>query len=1018
MKVRRKPVRSAPLRKSRSQDRLPTGPAATAALAPLPAPAHPFVVGVGASAGGLQALQLFFGALPDAMPAAFVVVQHLSPDFKSFMVELLGKHTRMRVQRAEHGAEVQAGNVYLIPPKMTLTIVNGQLQLQRADPRRVLHLPIDQFFLSLAEDQQHRGVAIVLSGTGSDGTAGIRAVKEAGGMVMVQSEDSAQFDGMPRSAIATGLADYVLPPDRMAAQLASYLTHPAVSKPQGLVSRRDSDAELLRGEILALLRQQCGVDFTHYKYATIDRRIERRMNVCQIPTMAGYVRHLTQSPREVTLLFSELLINVTAFFRDRTAWDALTKDVLPGLIKALPPGEPFRAWVAGCSTGEEAYSLAIAVSELMDKLRLHRQVKIFATDIAKDALATGARGYYSPSEVAGVSPTRLQEYFVTENTGYRVKTRLREMVVFANHNILGDPPFTKLSLISCRNLLIYLQAPMQQRLLTLFNFALRDEGALFLGSSESIGDATDRFHALAPRANIYRNRRSSQPPPPIPSTGGNSRLTSVTGGGGAAPAVRRAVARVTAGEAPSLEDIHRRIVEEFTPACLVIDSRDDVLHVVGRGGDYLKHPPGGFTRNIFKLTAHNLANALRSALIRGQQKGDCFTHENVRFKEGRKTVAVRLHVRPLCDRSGQPTGTRLVLIEPQPIAVPGRKGDRRSNESQTERIGDLERDLSLTRDSLQATVQDLETSNEEIQAANEELLASNEELQSTNEELQSVNEELHTVNVENQNRIEELSQLTNDINNLLATAAIGVLLVDQQLRIRRASRSALLALDLTEADLGVPVETVARILHAPDLPQLVERVIRGGQAEEKELARLGLGRWLLLRCVPFRSDTGRIEGVVLSLIDLTERHEAEKRLLAQASITQSVLDTMDANVAVIDRDGRILYVNRAWRAAGGDAAPSPMNLDVGANYFDACSAAERAGVTAAAAALVGMRQVLRGESARFAYDYTNEGPAGETWYRLHVVPLSPNESGLAIAHYNITPARLGDRSAAVRPTAS
>jgi two-component system CheB/CheR fusion protein len=969
------------------------------------APSELFVVGVGASAGGLQALQSFFGALTEPVPAAFVVVQHLSPDFKSFMVELLAKHTTMHVQAATHGTTVAAGNIYLIPPKMTLTIVKGRLHLERVDPRHGLHLPIDRFFLSLAQDRSHHAVAVVLSGTGSDGTAGVRAIKDAGGLVMVQSEESAQFDGMPRSAIATGLSDYVLAPDKMAAQLTAFFRRPSLVQGDALSGRRPRNSEALLAEVFALLRSHCGVDFTHYKAATVDRRIERRMSVCQIPSLADYARHLGQSPRELTLLFNELLIGVTSFFRDRPAWDILGKDILPTLLKNTPPAEPFRAWVAGCSTGEEAYSLAMLIAEQMDKLRMHRAVKIFATDISKDALSAAARGLYSPSEIVGLSPTRLQQFFVKENTGYRVKTRLREMVVFANHNLLSDPPFTKLSLVSCRNLLIYLHSAMQQRLLTLFSFALRDDGVLFLGSSESIGDATDRFQAIATRANLYRNRRVGQAPPPL--SPASSRLVRVAAE--TSTTLQRAVSRITVGDVPSIDDINKRIVEEFAPACLVIDGRDDVLHVLGNAGDYLKLPPGGFTRNVFKLTAHNIANALRSALIRAQQKNDTFTYENVRFKTGRKETVVRLHVRPVTDRQGKPTGVRLILIETKATlaatkdAATGAKVSRREART-SQQIGALERDLSLTRESLQATVQDLETSNEEIQAANEELLAANEELQSTNEELQSVNEELHTVNAENQSRIEELAQLTNDINNLLATAAIGVLLVDPELRVRRASRSALLTLDLTEADLGMPIETVARVLPMAELPALAERVMRSGQPEEKEIERPGTGRWWLVRCLPFRNELGKTNGVVVTLIDLTDRHESEKRVLTQSAMTQGVLDAMDASVAVIDRDGRILYVNKAWRSTGSSAPlPAPHGLDVEDNYFAACTEAERLGSGPAKTTLHGLRQVLRGELSHFTHDYTNNNLDEPRWYRVHAVPLQSANGGLAIAHFNITP---------------
>ena len=970
-------------------------------------PLETFVVGVGASAGGLQALQEFFGAFKQVPHAAFVVVQHLSPDFKSFMVELLTKHTRMTVQRAEQNLAIKPGNIYLIPPKITLTITGGRLQLRKADPRRGLHLPIDQFFISLAADQQHRAVAIVLSGTGSDGTAGVRAVKDAGGMVMVQSEETAQFDGMPRSAIATGLADYVLPPAKMPEQLATYLSHPLLTKRRAIGGRRGEDLDGTLAEIFHLIRTQCGVDFTHYKPATIDRRIERRMSVCQIDNIADYGRHLAQSAREVTLLFNELLIGVTSFFRDRPAWETLEKDVLPGLLKAIPPNETVRMWLAGCSTGEEAYTLAMIVAEQMDKLKMHNPVKIFATDISKESLASAARGYYSPTEAAGLSAARLAQFFAKESSGFRVKTRLREMVVFANHNLLSDPPFTKLSLICCRNLLIYLQAAMQQRLLTLFSFALRDEGVLFLGSSESIGDATDRFHPLSTRANLYRNRRVGQPPPMLISPSRVVRPTST------ASAIQRAAARVTAGEIPTIEEINRQIVSEFAPACLVIDSRDEVQHILGQAGDYLKFSAGGFSRNVFKLTAHNLANALRSALIRAQKKGDSFTYDNVRIKDGRKTQIVRLHVRPLADKHGKPTGSRLVLIEKQP--PPPRSGGRdrsyRHNPQDHQRISDLERDLSLTRDTLQATVQDLETSNEEIQAANEELLAANEELQSTNEELQSVNEELHTVNTENQNRIEELTKLTNDINNLLATAAVGVLIIDDQLRVRRASRSALLLLELTDADLGVPIETISRILHVGDLAAMAERVARNGQLEEREIEHPGGGRWLLLRCAPFRNEIGRIQGVVLVLVDLTERHLSEQRLLAQSTVTQGMLDALQAQILVLDRDGRVVHKN--W----GEFAPSHddsmlWNVNIGSSYFDLCNRPESG--PSGAQWVEGMKKVLRGELAHFLLDYSTEAAGGKRWFRLHVVPVRSPEPGLAVAHFNITPMKQAEDLLATR----
>lgn len=969
-----------------------------------------FVVGVGASAGGLQALQAFFGALTESLNAAFVVVQHLSPDFKSFMVELLTKHTRMPVQRAEHGVAVKPGNIYLIPPKVTLTISRGRLQLAKSDPRRGLHLPIDEFFISLAQDQQRRAVAIVLSGTGSDGTAGIRAIKDAAGMVMVQSEDSAQFDGMPRSAIATGLADFVLPPAKMPEQLGRYLSHPLLA-PNHATTRERANVEATLGEIFTLLRGQTGVDFSHYKPATIDRRIERRMSVCQITELPDYVRHLAQSSREVTLLFNELLIGVTSFFRDTKAWQTLEKDVLPGLLKAVPPGEPLRAWVAGCSTGEEAYTLAILFAEAMDRLKLHPHVKIFATDISKGSLGIAARGHYSPSEVVGLTPQRLERFFIKESNGYRVRTRLREMVVFANHNLLSDPPFTKLSLVSCRNLLIYLNTLMQQRVLTLFSFALREEGVLFLGSSESIGDATDRFQPIATRANLYRNRRVGAPPPMLVNPARIIRPQSPTVD--PSPALQRATARATVGDVPTLDAVHRQIVTEFTPACLVIDGRDEVVHILGSAGDYLKLGEGGITRNIFKLTQHNLANALRSALIRAQQKGDRFTYENVRFTDGRKTKVVRIHVRPMLDKQGKLTGTRLVFIE-QVKAAPAARSPRgaRQDNADAQHIADLERDLSLTRESLQATVQDLETSNEEIQAANEELLAANEELQSTNEELQSVNEELHTVNVENQSRIEDTTRLNNDLNNLLATASVGVLLVDSELRVRRASNSALQLLDLTDSYLGAPIESIARILHAPDLPAKVQHVMAEGHSEEFEVRRADAKRWTLLRCVPFRNETGRTQGAVVTLLDITERHRNQERSAAQTELIQAVLDAMDSGTVVLNRHGEVQLANRHWAKTAEAAGHAALaKLQMGANFFDLAQRANPPSGFSAPAVLEGLRKALRGERTSFSTDYAigpADAPSERRWYRISASPLSAPEEGLVVTHLNLTPAKSAD----------
>ncbi|HEY1108861.1 MAG TPA: PAS domain-containing protein, partial [Opitutaceae bacterium] len=479
------------------------------------------------------------------------------------------------------------------------------------------------------------------------------------------------------------------------------------------------------------------------------------------------------------------------------------------------------------------------------------------------------------------------------------------------------------------------------------------------------------------------------------------------------PALQRATARATAGDVPTLEAVHRLIAAEFAPACLVIDGRDEVVHIVGNAGSYLKLGEGGITRNLFKLTQHNLANALRSALIRAQQKGDRFTYENVRYTEGRKTRVVRLHVRPVLDKQGKLTGTRLIFIE-EVKSIPARRSARgtRQEGADARHIADLERDLSLTRESLQATVQDLETSNEEIQAANEELLAANEELQSTNEELQSVNEELHTVNVENQSRIEDTTRLNNDLNNLLATASVGVLLFDSELRVRRASKSALQLLDLSDSSLGVPIETIARILHAPDLPTKVQHVMAEGHGEEFEVRRADSKRWTLVRCMPFRNETGRTQGAVVTLIDITERHRHQERSTAQVELTQTVLDAMDSGTIILDRDGLVRLANRHWASvaeASGDGLLA--KLRVGGNFFDHAQRSKAVAGLSAKVLVEGMRQVLRGERASFSKDYAvgpADAPAERRWYRITASPLTSPEEGLVVTHLSLTPSQPND----------
>lgn len=961
-----------------------------AAIGSSPHPRSPraphFIVGVGASAGGLEALGKLFANMPTDSGLSFVVVQHLSPDYKSFMVELLSKRTTIPVLRAEDGLEVKPNCIYLIPPKKNLKIFQGRLQLVDPDMSRGFNLPIDVFFRSLAEEKQHQAIGIVLSGTGSDGTMGIRAIKDLGGMVMVQSEATAQFDGMPRSAIGTGLADSILPPDEMPKQLVTYLQHPFVAKQKTLV-RSQSSTDSLMHKLFALLREQCGVDFSFYKPSTIDRRIERRITINQLTSLEEYYLYLQSSPRECSLLFHELLICVTRFFRDRESFDFLEKSVIPEIYNCCPPGDQIRIWVPSCSTGEEAYSLAMLFADEMRRQEKRWPVKIFATDISKRSIDIASLGIYSESEVADVPADKLRRYFERTPEGWRVTPQLRTMVVFAKHDLLKDPPFTKLDFVSCRNVLIYFQPELQLRVINLFHFALKPEGTLFLGSSETVGDQTDKFHTVSTRHKVYRTRPGVHATvveslPPGPEHAHRLELP-------------RQVRNLPAPETRAMESVYQQIVAEYCPACIVVDENNEVTHVLGKAGDFLRTPAGAFTQNILKLTSHNLSLTLATMLHRVARDGRPYSIDNVRFRQDRKMHTVSIRVTLLRPKQQHGPKFRLIFIKPKTSAQISKAAfeEFKADHTTKQRIADLEQELVYGKETLQATIEELETANEELQAANEELLASNEELQSTNEELQSLNEELHTVNIENQNRIEELTALGNDINNLLASARVGTMLVDKGLRIRRMSAAVHTLTGLSPTDTGVPLEVLSRDLKSPELIELAQRVMREEQPLEHLAAAIS-GRSVLVRIAPYKTETNATDGVVVTLIDMTEPQR-------RAGVVQSVIDALPANIAVVDETGEILFANEAWTSFGRVNGAGIGCGAVGDNYFEVC---RRSTPTCpeAGRCLEGFLAVLRGDLPHFEMEYPCHSEREKRWFLVGASPLAGGGSGLVISHLNIT----------------
>ena len=834
-----------------------------------------YYVAVGASAGGLEAIESFFSHMPPDSGLGFIVIQHLSPDYKSLMVELLSKKTAMLVHRAEDGMTVEPNHVYLIPPKKNLTIFHGKLLLSDQDHSKGIKLPIDVFLRSLAEDQGEKAVAIILSGTGSDGTRGVRVIKEYGGMVMVQDEESAKFDGMPRAAISTGLADFVLPPDQMPVQLLSFAKHPYITKVERSETLLSDEQGLTR--VFAMLREKCKVDFTFYKPSTVTRRIERRMTINQTDDIQDYVAYLSNNPGEEVSLYRELLIGVTSFFRDQGAFDRLEQFALPEIFKNANSRE-IRFWVAGCSTGEEAYSLAILARECMETLGVSHDVKIFATDIDRNAIHYAANGAYPESIAADIAPRLLAKYFYKNEDNFQIARTIREMVVFAQHNLIKDPPFTNITLLSCRNLLIYLQPILQRKVLEFFNFSLNSGGLMLLGTSETTGEMADYFESLDSKWKLYRSKGRLKP------LADGAHLLSVTDTRtrdlrGQFAGARRSMR--FSEEERVLERFLEAIAQDYIPLAVIVNTQLEVLHVLGDVGDYFKLPSGKVVNDISKMAVRELSIPLTTGIQKVFRQHQELRFANIRLptRDGNPRL-VDLRIRPLPEKRGQEPLVAVFIGEAKKATSLDADHTVQSydlSREAEERLRDLEQDLQFTRENLQATIEELETSNEELQATNEELLASNEELQSTNEELQSTNEELFTVNTEYQTKIIELTELNNDVDNLLSATQIGQLLLDENLEVRRFSPQVAEIFKLLASDVNRPITHISHYLVDCDPIQLVRDVQSTGQPLEREV-HTQEGRWYLMRVAPYTVGPKSFSGTVVSFVDVTKVKEVQLTL--------------------------------------------------------------------------------------------------------------------------------------------
>ena len=843
-----------------------------------PAATAPFsIVGIGASAGGLEALEQFLGRVPAGSGMAFVIVQHLDPTHKGIMPELLQRATGMKVLQVKDRTKVRPDCVYVIPPNKDMSILHGVLHLLEPAGARGLRLPIDFFLRSLAQDRQEHSVGVILSGMGSDGTLGLRAIKEKAGLVLVQDPATAKFDGMPRSAVEAGLADIVAPVEELPGKILAYLQRtPLISRTEKILEDR---AQSALEKAVILLRTHTGQDFSLYKRNTLYRRIERRMGIHQIDKMAAYVRYLQENSQELDLLFRELLIGVTSFFRDPEVWKQLGEQAIPALLAGRDPAQSLRAWVPGCSTGEEAYSLAMVFKEAAEQTtpKGSHALQVFATDLDRDAIDKARQGLFPPNIAADISPERLNRFFTKTDQGYHVRKEIREMVIFAPQNLIMDPPFTKLDLLTCRNLLIYLTPEVQKKLIPLFHYSLNPGGILLLGGAETIGGATDLFAPLAGKSRLYRRADTNLRPEPVEFP---SSFTAPPPG----------VTEVRQASKPpvSLQSLADQLVlHRYAPPAVLANDKGDIFYISGRTGKYLEPAAGKANWNLFAMAREGLRYELSGAFQKALRQDGVVTLHGLRVEANGGLQSVDVTVQRLHE-PGPLQGLVMIVftdvITPSAALTAVRPS---SAPARSARLVELERELDRVRAEARTTHEEMQTSQEELRSANEELQSTNEELQSTNEELttskeemQSLNEELQTLNAELQARVEELSRASSDMKNLLDSTDIATLFLDRELNVRRFTPQATRIIKLIPGDVGRPITDLVSDLDYPTLAEDVRDVLRTLTSTEKAAAARD-GRWFCVRVMPYRTLDDRIDGVVITFADITTSKQMEARWKGQ-----------------------------------------------------------------------------------------------------------------------------------------
>jgi two-component system CheB/CheR fusion protein len=940
-----------------------------------------YVVAIGASAGGLESIHMLFDDITESTNLSFIIIQHLSPDYKSLLVELVAKHTDMKVFEAVHDTEIERSCIYVIPPKKLMTVSGGRLQLtDKVVGDRGPNTAIDHFFHSLANDKGEKAIAIILSGTGTDGTRGAEAIKAAGGIVIVQDPQTAKFDGMPRSAISSGVADCVLSPDQMPAEINNHVQE----TPTSIFKKGKVDEDLL-AEIYRLIHAQTGCDFQQYKLPTILRRIARRMFHHSFKLINEYADYLKIHPEECVQLNKEFLIGVTKFFRDPAAYEVIKQIVIPALVDNKPDGDIFKLWVSACSTGEEVYSLAIIIDDYLRMKNRQLEVKIFATDIDNDAIEKASKGLYPLTSAIDIPDKYLDHYFTTEEKGYCVIPRIRKQIVFARHNIISDPPFIKNDLVSCRNMLIYMNTALQKKVITTLHFSLNKGGYLFLGSSENISVKKESLEEADRKWKIYRKTEQDEAKPTAANGKGEYPFYATNF------QLSKSVVPQKGNGKGLTEEFRECLIEDFKFAAIYIDQTYEVKEAVGDYKRYISLPEHSLNLNLLKMIPADLGAVVGAGVRRAWRNQEKVHIPKARVREGDQTKFLHIVIKPGGKDGGSPY-TLLTFGEAAEDSTGNKATTIVTDEPMTgddEYITNLKFELKETKLNLQAAIEELETTNEELQSSNEELLSSNEELQSSNEELQSLNEELHTLNTEHQLKITELIELNDDLNNYFRSTDIGQIFLDSHLHIRKFNPSAVKLINLIETDTGRPFSNISTNIDNSTITGDIEQVLKTGIVVEKEIT-LTNGKVSLIKIYPYIRQDKRTDGVVLSFVDITAIKDLNNIISGIYNSSQNAIMALKAV-----RDDKHNIVDFKWLTANKATEKFyQLKLDdfIGKSMLDIMPGVVEKGLFARY-----LEVVKTDETARFEYPILCKNRHG--WWEISAVKMM---DGLAVTIADIT----------------